>query len=53
LTFVEISLLTRLVYEKTVVVRDIPKKLAEKCSAALKSFTFMNDLDNFKEKCTG
>ena len=29
------------------------KKLAEKCRAALKSVIFMNDFDNFKEKCTG
>ena len=29
------------------------KKLAEKCSAAVKSFMFMNDFGNFNEKCTG
>ena len=49
------SLLTPLVYEKTVVVQRVrySKKLAEKCSAALKSVMFMNDFDNFKENCTG
>jgi len=53
--FVEKFLLTPLVYEKTVVVQRVrySKKLAEKCSAALKSFVFMNDFDNFNEKCTG
>ena len=29
------------------------KKLAEKCSAALKSVMFMNDFGNFNKKCTG
>ena len=53
--FVEKSLLTSLVYKKTVVVQRVrySKKLAEKCRAALKSFMFMNDFDNFNEKCTG
>jgi len=27
------------------------KKLAEKCSAALKSVMFKNDFDNFNKKC--
>jgi len=30
-----------------------PKKLAEKCSVALKSVMFMNDFDNFNKKCSG
>jgi len=29
------------------------KKLAEKCSAALKSVMFMDDFDNFIKKCRG
>jgi len=28
-------------------------KLAEKCSAALKSVMFMNDFDNFNKTCRG
>jgi len=28
-------------------------KLAEKCSAALKSVMFVNDFDNFNKKCRG
>ena len=53
--FVEKTLLTPLVYEKTVVVKRVrySKELAEKRSVALKSVMFMNDFDNFKEKCTG
>ena len=53
--FVEKFFRTPLVYEKTVVVQRVrySKKVAEKCSAALKSVMFMNDFDNFKEKCTG
>ena len=53
--FVEKFFRTPLVDEKTVVVQHVrySKKLAEKCSAALKSVMFMNDYDNFKEMCTG
>ena len=52
--FVEKIFRTPLVYAKTVVVQRVrySKKLAENCSAALKSVMFMNDFDNFKEKCT-
>ena len=48
--FVEKFFRTLLVYEKTVVIQRVrySKKLAEKCSAALKSVMFMNDFDNFK-----
>jgi len=41
-----------LVYEKTVVVR-YSKKLAEKCSTALKSVMFKNDFDNVNKRCRG